>query len=354
MELKYIKKVAKKEIYDYSPVKGFVELWDFSLSNLNQEAREETIATVASLSYGNEQAKNSKKLCQLLEELGHSSVKEFIRFPVDNTLFDISFSLRNDDFCTYEEFIENSKIGDLREFEINLNIDDLIKYHKQAIAVFKIKVPLFVRSQYHRHRCQSVLEISRRYVKPDKVDFEFWYPPNNDKPVNDDEYLFPYSVEKELDDHYNISVKFYEALLKTGYKPEVARSILPQSLYTTFWVMKDYECARNFYIERYSVHAQEQIKEVAKAELELLKKYQSEFLGQYVVVVGDEKLGLYKEGTYIKILDIQEHYKALQSNGWNKDAKIVYCEFDDDKYYAKFNLEKGLFVGKILKEKVGN
>lgn len=344
MDLKYVKKVAKKEIYNYSPTKGFVELWDFSKSNLNQESREETVSVVASISYGNEMAKNPKKLWGFLIKKGHKSPFEFIRFPlkVSNKFvhYGIESSLRNIEFESYG----------LSKFDINVLID----FHKQTIATFKIKVPLFVRSQYHRHRCCSYLELSRRYVKPDKVEFEFWSIGN---PYNIyfevDKEQFTVDIEEfSLGDLFELCEVAYFSLLEKGYKPEVARSVLPQSLYTVFWVMKDYKCARNFYVERYSKQAQEQIREVAEAELKLLKKYQPEFLGQYVAIVGDDKLGLYKEETYIKILGIQEHYKALQSNGWNKDAKYVYVEYGDKDYYAKFNLEIGLFDEKILKEEV--
>ena len=337
MKLKYIKKIAKREIYNYSPVKGFVELWDFSLSNLNQESREETVSVVASISYGNEMAKNPKKLWNFLIKRGHKSPFEFIRFPEDDLNgfedYSISESLRNSDFITYEEFLKGNSL---------ISLDDLVKIHKQTIAVFKIKVPLFVRSQYHRHRCCSYLELSRRYVKPDKVEFEFWG-------IMD----LPSQLNYEIDVLIEKAEKVYKGLVKLGYKPEVARSVLPQSLYTIFWVMKDYKCARNFYVERYSKQAQEQIREVAKAKLELLYKYQPEFLGQYVEVVGDDKLGLYDKGGFtIKILDIQDKYKQMQSNGWNKDAKYVYVEYGDKDYYARFNLEVGLFDEKILKEEV--
>jgi len=341
MELKYVKKIAKKEIYDYSPVKGFVELWDFSLSNLNQESREEAVSVVASISYGNEMAKNPKKLWDFLTKRGHSSVFEFIRFPEEDLGgfedCSISGSLRNNYFMTYKEFLELNSL---------ISLEDLVRIHKQTIATFKIKIPLFVRSQYHRHRCCSFLELSRRYVKPDKVEFEFWYP---DGLLNEATGL----TFQELSYFYQELESMYKILLKIGYKPEVARSVLPQSLYTIFWTMKDYKCARNFFVERYSKQAQEQIREVAKAELELLYKYQPEFLGQYVKVVGDDKLGLYDKGGFtIRILDIQDKYKQMQSNGWNKDARCVYVEYGDKDYYARFNLEIGLFDEKILKEEV--
>jgi len=360
MRLKYLKKIAKKEIYDYSPVKGFVELWDFSLSNLNQESREEAVSVVASISYGNEMAKNPKKLWDFLIKKGHKSPFEFIRFPMrkDDSYFyiGIEHSLRNKRIFTFEEELHqrNFKHFVLSQISSRLDSDsasekdleNFIKWHKQTIATFKVKVPLFVRSQYHRHRCCSYLELSRRYVKPDKVEFEFWYP---DGLLNEATGL----TFQELSYFYQELESMYKILLKIGYKPEVARSVLPQSLYTVFWVMKDYKCARNFYVERYSKQAQEQIREVAKAELELLYKYQPEFLGQYIKVIGDDKLGLYDKGGFtIRILDIQDKYKQMQSNDWNKDVKYVYVEYGDKDYYARFNLEIGLFDEKILKEEV--
>ena len=60
--------------------------------------------------------------------------------------------------------------------------EKLIKYlvnHKHTstlehnIATFRIKVPLFVRSQHHRHRTWSYNEISRRYTD---TNIEFYIP----------------------------------------------------------------------------------------------------------------------------------------------------------------------------------
>jgi DNA polymerase-3 subunit gamma/tau len=54
MNFKYIKKVSEQFIYNFeNPQIGKVELWDFSKSNICEEAKQEAVATVASISYGN-------------------------------------------------------------------------------------------------------------------------------------------------------------------------------------------------------------------------------------------------------------------------------------------------------------
>jgi thymidylate synthase (FAD) len=106
---------------------------------------------------------------------------------------------------------------------------------------FRIKMPIFVAREYFRHNIGlSRNEVSRRYV-----DFspECWIPKPDDirerdpkakqgskaTPVNN-------SGEAWLAMHnqVNSAIDTYNLLLEKGVAPEIARSVLPQSMYTEF------------------------------------------------------------------------------------------------------------------------
>jgi len=239
-ELKYIRKVDEKHPYDYeNPPVCKVELWDFSKANENEEARKEAVCLVASISYGNEYCKDPDKLWNLLIERGHESPFEFIK-----TIGDAVFG------CKVQRIVEN-----LREEPFPDGVSAYIPNY--FISTFKLKVPIFVARQIQRHRAFSYMEMSRRYVKGDKVEFEFWQ-------------------------HSNALINFvkiyYNSLLEKGLRPEVARANLLLGLYTTFWMQGDYKAWLNFFIHRLHPEAQEETRLVAKSMWDLLKEDQPEII----------------------------------------------------------------------------
>lgn len=106
---------------------------------------------------------------------------------------------------------------------------------------FRIKMPIFVCREYFRHNVGlSRNEISRRYV-----DFtpECWVPApaeirERDPKAKQGSKLT--AVEdsdgawKLMNDHTVSAIQTYEELLKKGVAPEIARSVLPQSMYSMF------------------------------------------------------------------------------------------------------------------------
>ena len=257
--MRYIKKISESFIYPYeSPQIGKVELWDFSRANENEEARKEAVCLVASISYGNEFCKNPDKLWNLLIEKGHESPFEFVR-QYWRTISPLADS-------------ESLRSGNLRREAIEVDYSDFVipESVKKYIATFKLKVPIFVARQIMRHRSFSYLEMSRRYVKRDKVDFDFWFPKN--------------ALTKEL--FYGVGMvcstkklaQIYNFIIEAGYKPEQARAFLPLGLYTQLWMQGDYKAWVNFFIHRLSPEAQEETRLVAKAMWELLKENQPEII----------------------------------------------------------------------------
>jgi flavin-dependent thymidylate synthase len=261
--LKYFNKVG--EIYPYSWDKeAKVELWSGWNGNINQDSREEMVATIASLSYGNEQAKNPIRLYKTLQKLKHESVFEFIAPPIQKKRIESSLRHKNFDYFS-SKYMKKS-------------VDDLIEEHKATIGTFKLTIPIFVARQFMRHRCFSYLELSRRYVKGNKVPLKFYkhhYKELKEKGYSEDEI-------KQVETLYNETnlkaLDAYNSLLNSGLKAEIARSVLPVATYTTMYVQGDVACLANFFALRRKEDAQEAIRLVADAMYELIKIYQPDLL----------------------------------------------------------------------------
>ena len=105
---------------------------------------------------------------------------------------------------------------------------------------FRMKMPIFVAREWYRHTIGFARnEVSRRYVDsapqcwvPDASDVRERDPKakqgSKSTPVEDED------AWKLMDEQVKSSLRTYDELLKKGVAPEVARAILPQSMYTEF------------------------------------------------------------------------------------------------------------------------
>lgn len=113
---------------------------------------------------------------------------------------------------------------------------------EHVTATFMVEVPLFVRSEWHRHRTQSYNEVSGRYsvMKPK------FYVPHVDRPLvqigKPGAYSFQVGSMEEWQSSKNrqervfqVAWQTYQAELAAGVAKEVARNVLPLSLYTAFY-----------------------------------------------------------------------------------------------------------------------
>lgn len=216
--------------------KGFVELWDLSECGKSYNDFVNCVAKIATLSYGNDEAKNPENLVHKLDKLQHHSVFEFIRNPrflaTGCCNDDIQNSYRHKRYFTY----------------------DPVAY-KNCVFTFKLKIPVFVARQLMRHRCASYLELSRRYTRETKKPLEFYNPFN----------------DPEVDKLYNEAVRLYQKLSKK-LKPEIARAVLPLSLYTEMFVQYNRECFKHFLKLRLDEHAQFEIRLLASIMRNLAEK----------------------------------------------------------------------------------
>ena len=108
-----------------------------------------------------------------------------------------------------------------------------------CFASFRVKAPIFVARQLGKHQVGLVWnEVSRRYVDSEP---EFYVPSEwrkraeNVKQGSSDERVTDSDVGFVYMDVMQLALNGYKILLQEGVAPEIARSILPQSMYTE-WV----------------------------------------------------------------------------------------------------------------------
>lgn len=175
--------------------------------------------------------------------------------------------------------------------EIDEKDEKLIQYlinHKHTstlehnVVTFRFIVPLFVRSQHHRHRTWSYNEISRRYTD---VDIRFYEPKefrtqhkSNRQSSNVEDLIDPkYAWDGEtytaaVKNHHRKSLAFYEDMLAAGICREQARGILPQNMYTEYYGTVNLSNLIKFIDLRTHEGAQWEIQQVARACLQIAEE----------------------------------------------------------------------------------
>ena len=151
------------------------------------------------------------------------------------------------------------------------------------VVTFRFKVPMYVRSQHHRHRTWSYNEISRRYTDEN---LQFYEPEcfrtqhkSNRQASNDKEQINPIislhsdvstqplkiSASRLVQNFHKDSLKMYDSLIEGGICREQARGILPQNLYTEYYGTVNLNNLIKFLSLRLEEHAQWEIRKVAEA-----------------------------------------------------------------------------------------
>ena len=104
-----------------------------------------------------------------------------------------------------------------------------------CFASFHIKAPIFVARQLVKHEYLRMNEISRRYVdsEPEFYEPEVWRGRSKDKKQGSAGVV---NLSGYDDWTYNEScLAMYNDLLSDGVAPEMARMVLPQSMYTEWY-----------------------------------------------------------------------------------------------------------------------
>lgn len=145
---------------------------------------------------------------------------------------------------------------------------------------FHVKCPLFVAREWFRHRIGSYNEFSARYSE---VPNEFWVPTEDAirtqvgkpgaytfEPVDD---ALAEQAVATIAGMNQASYSAYQLLLELGVAKEVARSILPVSMYTQFYWTVNARSLMNFLSLRTDENAQLEIRQYAN-EVEVLFREQ--------------------------------------------------------------------------------
>jgi thymidylate synthase (FAD) len=154
-------------------------------------------------------------------------------------------------------------------------------------VTFRFCVPLFIRSQHHRHRTWSYNEISRRYTD---VDLRFYEPlafrtqhKSNRQASNAEELINPAIEHRNpemwmpvkstasvlVKGHHAACLDLFDKLLAAGVCREQARGVLPQNLYTEYYGTVNLNNLLKFIDLRTHDGAQWEIQQVAKACLDI-------------------------------------------------------------------------------------
>jgi len=182
------------------------------------------------------------------------------------------------------------------------------------LVTFRFCVPLYIRSQHHRHRTWSYNEISRRYTD---VDLRFYEPKafrtqhkSNRQASNAEELINPeittsvfnedgskwegFFIDQEVKstnlvkEHHKQSLELFSQLIEAGVCREQARGVLPQNLYTEYYGTVNLSNLLKFIDLRTHEGAQWEIQKVAEACLEIATDLFPETVGAYRRIRSEE------------------------------------------------------------------
>lgn len=184
---------------------------------------------------------------------------------------------------------------DKQSDEVNESDERLIKYlakhnhwtpFSHVMITMRETVPIFVARQRFKHMVGFTYnEVSRRYVDDAP---EFYVPDvwrkraENKKQGSSDEEVLEIKYEgKNLKgtirpkDAYtgfiNAASTYYNNLIANGVAPEQARMVLPQSMYTSYYVTGSLAAWARAYKLRIDEHSQKEIQDLAKQWDEIIK-----------------------------------------------------------------------------------
>jgi thymidylate synthase (FAD) len=149
---------------------------------------------------------------------------------------------------------------------------------EMSVFKFHVKAPIFVARQWFRHRIGSYNEISYRYVE---VKDEFYVPQDlraQDTKNKQASFSGSFSPEQNqqgralIGSAQETAYETYQQLLEMGVAREVARIVLPVSLYTQFYVSYNARSLMNFVRLRMGDGAQHEIRQYAQAMNRVFKR----------------------------------------------------------------------------------
>lgn len=142
-----------------------------------------------------------------------------------------------------------------------------------------IKAPIFIRTQLFKSKVGfTENEVSRRYVKSDPevyIPSEWRSAPKGSIKQGSGDNLDYYSGMEAIESYSkacNSSIKTYNRLLHLGLAPEIARGVLPQSMYTEWYWTGSLAAYARVYKQRSHESAQKESQYYAQAIGEIMKE----------------------------------------------------------------------------------
>lgn len=173
-------------------------------------------------------------------------------------------------------FNKNKSNDDLTARDVKL-IEFMIKEghtspFEHSGLTMKIVCPLFVRSQLMRHRTFSFNEVSRRYTSEDlrvytPTELRAQAKRNLQCSVDGTHVDNEDELVEEVESAALASVSTYEMLLESGVSREQARGVLPQNMYTMFWMSGNLHNWYKMLKLRLHEHTQRETRLIAEAML---------------------------------------------------------------------------------------
>ena len=174
------------------------------------------------------------------------------------------------------------------------------------LITYRFVVPLFVRSQHHRHRTFSYNEISRRYTEEnlrfyEPVSFRTQHKSNR-QASNTEELVDPVIVPDLADtgfglkasgkvkQHHEACVHLYNTLMARGVCREQARGVLPQNMYTEYYGTANLNNLLKFCSLRLHEGAQWEIQKVAEGIIGICKNLWPITIKSYINCLEDKEL----------------------------------------------------------------
>lgn len=179
---------------------------------------------------------------------------------------------------TGRDRLEQGKIEGLIKYLIREGHTSTLEH---CVLTFRMEVPIFVHRQLMTHRTLSKNSESGRYKELEPV----FYVPATDRPlVNKGSGAHPnLSLKPEMYEgvrvaHENLAWKAwfeYQTLVESGVATEVARNVLPVSIYTSLWMTGNLLGWFNFLRLRDGSHGhpQHEIQEVAKKVASIIQEH---------------------------------------------------------------------------------
>lgn len=178
--------------------------------------------------------------------------------------------------CAKNSFDSSKDVNDMSEDKIRRFIEVMIKNghsspFEQVVLTFKITAPIFVLRQLMRHRTARMNENSARYMDLSVHEPTFWEPSETTfstrKEMSEAELAH---VEKQIKEAHRMAYNAYN-ILRNILPKELARTVLPVSMYSTLYWQIDVNNLMKLLALRLDTHAQYEIREYAAAIFECAK-----------------------------------------------------------------------------------